>query len=192
VFYIGGRYFGALTAFVPGDIAGNYRFTSSLPVGITRLLATDLGDRLASEESSLMVYDRKPEQQEKPKATPIASGANPTTRLIAMRPAENASGIGEQSPTEVPSPNLGGTMRNSGSGLVDPEQRMLETAPNAPANNWQPASEVKTVMESVAVLPTAEAPAKRSVAPTGKPQPTKPKHQPASPDQTRSGAPTPR
>ncbi len=39
VFYIGDRYFGVITVFVPGEEAGDYGFTSSLPVAILKLLA---------------------------------------------------------------------------------------------------------------------------------------------------------
>jgi len=42
VFYIEDRFFGVITAFVPGKEAGNYVFTSSLPVAILKLLAPDL------------------------------------------------------------------------------------------------------------------------------------------------------
>lgn len=42
VFYLGDRYFGVLTVFVPGKEAGDYGFTSSLPVAVLRLLAPDL------------------------------------------------------------------------------------------------------------------------------------------------------
>ncbi len=42
VFYIEDRYFGAITAFVPGKNAENYVFTSSLPVTILKLLAPDI------------------------------------------------------------------------------------------------------------------------------------------------------
>jgi membrane peptidoglycan carboxypeptidase len=42
VFYIEDRYFGVLTVFVPGKEAGNYGFTSSLPVAILKLLAPDI------------------------------------------------------------------------------------------------------------------------------------------------------
>jgi membrane peptidoglycan carboxypeptidase len=38
VFYIQDRYYGVLTAFVPGKDAGDYGFTSSLPVAILKLL----------------------------------------------------------------------------------------------------------------------------------------------------------
>jgi membrane peptidoglycan carboxypeptidase len=39
VFYIGGRYFGVITAYVQGREAENYHFTSALPVTILKLLA---------------------------------------------------------------------------------------------------------------------------------------------------------
>ncbi|MGH7804715.1 MAG: glycosyl transferase family 51, partial [Candidatus Binatia bacterium] len=50
VFYLGDRYFGVLTAFVEGEQAGNYRFTSKLPVAILDLLAPTFNARFASEE----------------------------------------------------------------------------------------------------------------------------------------------
>ena len=42
VFYIGERYFGVITAYVPGQTAQNYHFTSALPVQILKNLAPDL------------------------------------------------------------------------------------------------------------------------------------------------------
>lgn len=39
VFYIGDRYFGVVTAYVQGREAGNYRFTSALPVTLLKILA---------------------------------------------------------------------------------------------------------------------------------------------------------
>jgi len=39
VFYLGDRYFGVITSFVPGEEAGGYRFISALPVSILKLLA---------------------------------------------------------------------------------------------------------------------------------------------------------
>ena len=41
-FMIGDRYFGTITAFVPGQDAAHYGFTSSLPVAILKLLAPNL------------------------------------------------------------------------------------------------------------------------------------------------------
>lgn len=42
VFYIGDRYFGAVTAYVAGDKAGTYSFTSALPVTALKLMAPAL------------------------------------------------------------------------------------------------------------------------------------------------------
>jgi membrane peptidoglycan carboxypeptidase len=46
VFFIGERYFGAITAYVPGQSAQNYNFTSALPVQILKNLAADLNPYL--------------------------------------------------------------------------------------------------------------------------------------------------
>jgi membrane peptidoglycan carboxypeptidase len=46
-FYIGDRYFGVLTAFVPGKDAQGYEFTSALSVSVLRLLAPAINARLA-------------------------------------------------------------------------------------------------------------------------------------------------
>lgn len=48
-FYVGDRYYGVLTAFVPGKEAGGYEFTSALSVQVLRLLAPALNARLAGE-----------------------------------------------------------------------------------------------------------------------------------------------
>jgi membrane peptidoglycan carboxypeptidase len=42
VFYIENRFFGVITVFVPGKEAGDYGFTSSLPVAVLKLLAPDI------------------------------------------------------------------------------------------------------------------------------------------------------
>lgn len=46
VFYIDDRYYGVLTAFVPGREAENYSFTSALPVTVLKLLAPAINQRL--------------------------------------------------------------------------------------------------------------------------------------------------
>jgi len=46
VFFIGDRYFGVITAYVPGQTAQNYNFTSALPVQILKNLAPDLNPYL--------------------------------------------------------------------------------------------------------------------------------------------------
>jgi cell division protein FtsI/penicillin-binding protein 2 len=41
-FYVGDRYFGVITAYVGGDAASQYGFTSALPVAVLKLLAPSL------------------------------------------------------------------------------------------------------------------------------------------------------
>lgn len=48
-FYVGDRYFGVMTAFVPGKEAGQYEFTSALSVNVLRLLAPTVNDRMAGK-----------------------------------------------------------------------------------------------------------------------------------------------
>jgi membrane peptidoglycan carboxypeptidase len=48
-FYVGDRYFGVITASVTGRKAGQYTFTSSLPVALLRLLAPAIEDRMRWE-----------------------------------------------------------------------------------------------------------------------------------------------
>jgi len=50
VFYIGQRYFGVITAFVQGREAGNYHFTSALPVTLMKLLAPTINARLDNKK----------------------------------------------------------------------------------------------------------------------------------------------
>jgi membrane peptidoglycan carboxypeptidase len=48
VFYIGDRYFGVITALVPGPESGKYGFTSALPVTILKILAPAINARSAA------------------------------------------------------------------------------------------------------------------------------------------------
>jgi membrane peptidoglycan carboxypeptidase len=48
-FYIGDRYFGVITAFVPGQESDKYEFTSALSVSVLRLLAPAINARIAGK-----------------------------------------------------------------------------------------------------------------------------------------------
>jgi membrane peptidoglycan carboxypeptidase len=51
-FIIGDRFFGNITAYVPGPQAGKYSFTSSLPVALLKNLADPLEELIKSSEIS--------------------------------------------------------------------------------------------------------------------------------------------
>lgn len=48
-FYVGDRYFGVITAFVPGQESDKYEFTSALSVSVLRLLAPAINARIAGK-----------------------------------------------------------------------------------------------------------------------------------------------
>ena len=50
VFYIGERYYGVITAFVQGQEAGNFHFTSSLPVTLLKLLAPSISAKFNNKK----------------------------------------------------------------------------------------------------------------------------------------------
>jgi membrane peptidoglycan carboxypeptidase len=49
VFYIGDRYFGVMTALVPGRGAGDYEFTSALPLSVLRMAAPYINARMRAD-----------------------------------------------------------------------------------------------------------------------------------------------
>jgi len=66
VFFVGERFFGTLTAYVPGAVAADYSFTSSLPVQVLKSLA--------------------------PKLMPLINGIEPEARNATLVPPERAPG----------------------------------------------------------------------------------------------------
>ncbi len=52
VFFIGGHFYGTLTAYVPGHAAGRYKFTSALPVQILKTLAPTLAPIVGAAEGA--------------------------------------------------------------------------------------------------------------------------------------------
>jgi membrane peptidoglycan carboxypeptidase len=85
VFYIEDRYFGVITAFVPGKEAGGYGFTSSLPVAMLKLLAPDI-------ESSWQPLSNAPRKDLLLASNSIAdkgtSGASTASRSASARAAQ--------------------------------------------------------------------------------------------------------
>ena len=48
VFFLGDRFFGTITAYVPGQVAGSYHFTSALAVQLLKAIQPQLEPLLAS------------------------------------------------------------------------------------------------------------------------------------------------
>ncbi len=156
VFYIGGRYFGALTAFVPGAIAGNYRFTSSLPVGVVKLLAPALSDRLGGDKTNLLVYNRI--QHKARMARPTGTQVGLATTSTSPNPRAISSS--EISAVGVPL----GTMM----GPLDPS-RLLE--PRTPRSAAPVDIKATALVDSVLSLPAVAGAPRPYVAPSDRPTP---------------------
>jgi hypothetical protein len=54
VFFFGDRFFGTMTAFVPGEKAGQYEFTSALPVQAFKHLAPELIPLVEKRDEALL------------------------------------------------------------------------------------------------------------------------------------------
>lgn len=57
VFFIGDRYYGVITAYVPGREAEKYQFTSGLPVRVLRLMAPAINPRIAAPPATVLATD---------------------------------------------------------------------------------------------------------------------------------------
>jgi membrane peptidoglycan carboxypeptidase len=91
-FYVGDRYFGVITASVTGREAGQFHFTSTLPVAILKLLAPGIQDRMqerrAVEDADAphaSAASRHAESKPNPRTVLSASfGAAPTPRATPL------------------------------------------------------------------------------------------------------------
>ncbi|MGZ8427539.1 MAG: penicillin-binding transpeptidase domain-containing protein, partial [Candidatus Binatia bacterium] len=77
VFYIGERYYGVITAYVQGRAAGNYHFTSALPVTLLKMLAPSI---TAKFDNKKLDEVPPPVGEPPPDVTVKPAGAAPTAR----------------------------------------------------------------------------------------------------------------
>ncbi|MDP1929324.1 MAG: transglycosylase domain-containing protein [Thiobacillus sp.] len=139
-FYLGDRYFGTLTALVPGEQAGQFGFTSSLTTQILKTLLPQLQPHL---------YPLPPEP-----AKPEPAAAEPAPVLVeppARKPVKEAPDDATSKvdvPVKEPEPTQGGFPEDLEPGIAAP-------LPAAPPQSPAPA----------AVLPEASAPATPSAVP---------------------------
>jgi membrane peptidoglycan carboxypeptidase len=98
-FFIGERFFGVITAYVTGEDAGNYHFTSSLPVQILRYLKPTLSPLINSvpEGEGLRaampvakpvpaLKKVKPKTRPSPGVVPMVDNANALRNVVAPKP----------------------------------------------------------------------------------------------------------
>jgi membrane peptidoglycan carboxypeptidase len=118
VFYLGERYFGTLTALVPGEQAGQFGFTSSLSAQILKTLLPQLQPHLYPEALAA--------------ARPAAEAAAKSPAVVPRAPVnEKPDGATSQADPKVRDvlPGQGGLPENTAPGIVGPNP----AAPPRPA-----------------------------------------------------------
>jgi membrane peptidoglycan carboxypeptidase len=114
VFLVGDRFYGTVIAFVPGEKAGNFEFTSALPVQIWKTIAPRLEPLLAHAMDSAAV-DATPE----PATTAMEAAATST-------PATAPAGSSARTPGESPGP--------------DTQEGLPQSPPDTPSSPDDPAA----------------------------------------------------
>jgi membrane peptidoglycan carboxypeptidase len=89
-FFIGRRFYGVVTAFVPGEAAGDYGFTSALPVQILKALAPTLQPLVAGGESRQREWAEEAAAFEAENPPPVRAAAAPP----AAPPTAAAAAVG--------------------------------------------------------------------------------------------------
>ena len=85
VFFLGDRFFGTITAYVPGAIAANYHFTSAIAVQLLKAIQPQLEPLLRSPPTEVarapfdasLPMPAERERAEAPIAPPMAAVLNP-------------------------------------------------------------------------------------------------------------------
>lgn len=121
VFYLGDRYYGVLTASVSGPRAGDYTFTSALPLQVLKLLAPQISRSIQNENlkpgSKPVVVARAPDATPKTQA-PAAPPTAPTKSKLPAKHAPNPT----RTPHPIPAPGEPGA----------PPTVLIESAPAVP------------------------------------------------------------
>lgn len=105
-FFIGHRFFGVVTAFVPGEAAAGYHFTSALPVQLLKSLAPSLQPLVAGGEAQPREWAEEVADFEAENAPAVAAGKRPEApRATVARPAPAAASAGTTSPVKAPLPS---------------------------------------------------------------------------------------
>jgi hypothetical protein len=88
VFYIDDRFFGTITAFVPGAQAAQYEFTSGLPVRLLGVLMPTLGPLLGDPPPSLPVGAAPNTLQTTPQRMPLPPPLKPAPPMAPVEAEE--------------------------------------------------------------------------------------------------------
>ena len=166
-FFMGERYFGVITAFVPGEQAGNYHFTSGLPVQLLKTMAPILRPLVLGAENAELPWEaqvRAFDAEAKTEATARAEAK--AAAIKAAKPAAPAPSTAARvvaKPIAKPAP------------APAPEARPRPATPAVPAPTTpRPSPLAQPTPVRPAPIAPPLAPARVEPAPT-------PRHEPVAP-----------
>jgi membrane peptidoglycan carboxypeptidase len=191
-FFMGSRYYGVITAFVPGEDAGDYEFTSGLPVQLLKTLAPALRQLVVGQEQDTPSWQElvaafeaenppPPPAASKP-APPSPPATGPDTAPAAKAPAPPGKAAPSTKPAEAAArPREPGAKPPAAAVPANAKAKPTSPVPvKAPPG---PAKPVASSPEPPAPPPPAEPPATLPAPPAPaeppKPAPAKPKPRPA-------------
>jgi len=127
VFYLGDRYYGVLTASVSGPRAGDYTFTSALPLQVLKLLAPQISRSIQNDEGSKtgskpVVVARAPEAPDGSLKAAPPTEASPTSPAKPKPSPKHAFPPSPRRPHPIPAPGEPGA----------PPTVLIEAAPLVP------------------------------------------------------------
>ncbi|HRH81825.1 MAG TPA: transglycosylase domain-containing protein [Thiobacillaceae bacterium] len=179
-FFLGERYFGVMTAFVPGEAAGDYHFTSALPVQLLKVIEPALRPLVFGPEVREPTWAEQVSrfEAENPPRREPAQAAEPVREPDATVPEANAQSAPARAP--APDPAAGKPAPASGKPVpaaqkAKPAAVPVDKAPPPKTANGKaaPAGETAGRAERGETKPAAEHP------PGPPPAPTAPSHPPA-------------
>ncbi|HQS98721.1 MAG: hypothetical protein B7Y26_05630 [Hydrogenophilales bacterium 16-64-46] len=101
-FYLGERYFGTLTALVPGEVAGQFGFTSSLTAQILKTLLPQLQPHLYPQPPAPPVPAAAPGEPAEPVPAPVTPPPTPAPRGPLKEKPDGATSQADPRPKEAP------------------------------------------------------------------------------------------
>ncbi len=182
-FFMGERYFGVITAFVPGEQAGNYHFTSGLPVQLLKTMAPILRPLVLGAENAELPWEAQvrafdAEAQIEAKARAEAKAAIKAATPTSPVPQTPAKKSGMTAPT-APASKPAAPARPTVPPPTQPTKKPAVTIPVAPATKPATPSTTHPTETKPVIVPAAPIPPRPAAYPPSTPH--EPAPRPSSP-----------
>jgi membrane peptidoglycan carboxypeptidase len=137
-FFMGNRHFGVITAFVPGEAAGNYHFTSGLVVQILKAMAPILRPLVQGPEHAAPSWEELVRAFEADNPQPEAPTPPPVAPPVVVKPVATPVAKPAAKPAEKPAEKPAHTPQTKPAPAVTPETKASAPAPEMPKHAPKP------------------------------------------------------